>query len=175
MQDKSRTSVYQDESVIQKDIRSQDVSNRNSAKNYNNLSDDEDLLLHLENKIRIEVEKVYEEKLESQIIIMKEKTAQEINDFHEKAQSEYEDLLLRKGITKERMRELEHEVKENLTREFRSEFNQQQRIKNTVSRDTFNSTDKKNHDNQNSQEFYDTNLDEMHSSKLKRDISKKHL
>lgn len=93
VQEKSRTSVYQDESVTHKDAGSQDVSKRNSIQNFNTLVYDEDLLVQIEDKIRSEVEKIYEDRLEEQLIIMKEKTAQEINDFHEKAQTEYEDLL----------------------------------------------------------------------------------
>jgi UTP-glucose-1-phosphate uridylyltransferase len=73
-------------------------------------------------KVREEMEGIYEERLHEQILIVNEKSKQEIEDFYEKVQAETEDLLLRKGITKERQRELEDEIREKVEKEVRAEF-----------------------------------------------------
>lgn len=83
---------------------------------------DDNLLIAIEMKVREEMEGIYEERLHEQISIVNERSKQEIEDFYEKVQAETEDLLLRKGITKERQRELEDEIREKVEKEVRAEF-----------------------------------------------------
>ena len=95
---------------------------------------DDNLLLAIEEKVREEMDKVYQDRLEEQIKLINDKSNEEIEKFYDKVQMETEELLLRKGITKERQREIEQEVREECERKFSSS----QKSKN-IERESHNS------------------------------------